>query len=139
MNQNIDQLKFKQLLKQAGFSSTKPRSELFRILNDYGQPIDIKVINNQLSADRASIYRNLELFTKLKLVNRVSIGWKTYYELSETFKPHHHHLICKNCSSVVGIDDLEIEAAINLITAKRRFSPTDHIFEVRGLCQNCQS
>lgn len=80
----------------------------------------------------------MELFIKLNLAKQVNIGWKVYYELSEAFKPHHHHLICTRCGDVKAVDDNEIESVIKSVANENNFEPSDHVFEIKGICAKCR-
>ncbi len=90
--------------------------------------------------DRASIYRTIELFEKLGIVNRLQIGWKYKLELSETFAGHHHHATCLQCEKVIAFEENpELEAGIHKLAEDLGFKLTSHSLELRGLCKDCQN
>gem|GEM_PF-172300 len=85
-------------LKSHGYSVTKSRKTVFMALLDR-EPQSIaeltKIVGD--TTDRASIYRTLELFESLNIVERLPIGWKHKFELSDAFTTHHHHATCIRC------------------------------------------
>jgi len=88
--------------------------------------------------DRASLYRTIDLFEKLGIVQRIYIGWKYKIELSDAFVHHHHHISCLGCGKIVAItEENEIERLIHDLAAKHGFTAENHQLEVRGYCQRC--
>lgn len=85
---------FKSLLKQNGQSVTRARLTVFKAL--LGQePMGMTSLAGRTEdIDRASVYRAVELFERLGIVQRLNTGWKYKLELSDKFNDHHHHLAC---------------------------------------------
>lgn len=129
---------FKTLLQKNNSSITKARVNLFQLLLN-SHPLSMSEIINQVkSSDRASVYRNIDLFQKLGIINRVNIGWKYKLELSDKFVAHHHHLNCLSCNQSISINEHEpIEKLVQTITQKLKFTPQNHHFEIDGLCLDC--
>src|SRR5688572_6926860 len=102
--------KLKTTLKAAKYSATKPRVAVFTQLATHG-PLSVGALAQSLSdtVDRATVYRTVELFEKLGIVNRIWHGFKHQVELSEIFTPHHHHALCQNCGQTVDIASPELE------------------------------
>jgi Fe2+ or Zn2+ uptake regulation protein len=138
MNQEQTLLVLKDILIKNKVSYTKARENIFLAALKAGERVSVAFFNNNVEADRVSVYRNINLFVKLNILKAVNIGWKNYYELGEMFKPHHHHLICSYCHKVESIEDDELEKSLSLICKKRKFKPSEHIFEVHGVCNSCQ-
>jgi Fur family ferric uptake transcriptional regulator len=129
------------VLKKHDYSVTKPRQEVFNALVDSG-PLSMAQLTNKVRAriDRASVYRTVELFEKLGIVNRLQIGWKYKLELSDLFTDHHHHATCLQCGAVIALEEDErLEAGIHELAQNAGFTLSSHSLEIRGLCQNCQS
>lgn len=136
----IDNEKFTNMLKQRKLRLTGARLSLYNFLSDNNQPISINKLVASLSAkaDRASVYRNIELFEKIGIINKVYTGWKYRVELSEQFRPHHHHLSCRKCGKItpISLGD-QMEKAIENFGDKHGFKITDHQIELNGLCRKC--
>ena len=139
MNQQQSLLTLKDILIKHKVSRTKVREGIFLAALKFNKPISVSDLVKDVDVDRASIYRNILLFTELNIFKVINIGWKNFYELGEMFKPHHHHLVCSSCAAVQSIEDYELENLLNLICDKRGFKLVEHLFEVRGLCKNCRS
>ncbi|RYG94537.1 transcriptional repressor, partial [archaeon] len=87
-----------------GYRLTSPRRAVFDVLHSSESPLAIAVIIKACpDVDRVSIYRTLELFTRLGITEIIPFGWKQRYELTSPFKPHHHHLYCTNCGILIDI------------------------------------
>jgi Fur family ferric uptake transcriptional regulator len=129
------------VLKQHGYSLTKTRQQVFNALAD-SDTLTMAQLSRKLShkMDRASVYRTIDLFEKLGIVNRLQIGWKYKLELSEAFAGHHHHATCMQCGVVTAFEeDFDLESDIMKLASDMDFILTSHSLELRGLCKNCQT
>lgn len=131
--------KLKQTLKQAGSSATKSRVEIFTALAQHG-PISANGLIKEVGrkTDRATVYRTIELFEKLGIVNLIWHSAEPLVELSEIFTPHHHHALCQSCGAVTDIYGGELEALLSTLVKKHRFLSLSHTVEISGYCHNCQ-
>ena len=128
-------------LKAHGYSLTKTRQRVFNALAD-SDTLTMAQLTRKLSRkmDRASIYRTIDLFEKLGIVNRLQIGWKYKLELSENFAGHHHHATCMQCGKVIAFEEsVDLEADIMSLANDLNFLTTNHSLELRGLCATCQT
>ncbi len=130
----------KALLKKKGASLTKPRKTVFDLLlNQKPQSTQVLVERAKDKVDRATVYRTLQLFEKLGIVQRLNIGWKYKYELSDIFQGHHHHFHCTNCGTTFSLEpNSMLETMIDTVAAKSEFAPRGHQLEVYGLCPSCK-
>lgn len=129
----------KTILKDNGASLTRSRQLVFDLLLNQG-PQTMQVLTTRAGGevDRATIYRTIELYERLGIVNRLNIGWKYKIELSEIFSGHHHHMHCTKCSKIITLPpSTMLETMIDKIAARTSFSPRGHSLEVYGLCPNC--
>jgi len=118
---------------------TKPRQDIFNALSGAGKPLSIQdLVSLCPEIDRVSVYRTIELFHQLHILDIVHIGWKKQYELAGPFKPHHHHLHCKNCGKTIEINSSKLESFIDELSHEYSFYGTSHKFEVSGLCSLCR-
>lgn len=129
---------FRVILKDSGFSLTRARLKVFEAL--LGQePLSMQqLIEQTRGVDRASIYRTIALFERLDIVQRLSSGWKYRLELTDRFKPHHHHLTCIRCGRTVDMSETELEKLITSLSARYGFAPTAHQIEIQGICRMCR-
>lgn len=131
----------KALLKKQGASLTQPRKIIFDLmLNQKPQGMQVIIERAKGTVNRATVYRTLELFEKAGVVQRLNIGWKYKYELSDVFQEHHHHFHCTNCGTTFKLEpNRMLETMIDSVATKSEFSPRGHQLEVYGLCPNCRS
>ena len=118
---------------------TEPRRDVFRILEARDQPLTLgEIIKSSQFAERTSVYRTLQLFTKLGIVDLVQVGWKQRYELADPFKPHHHHLVCVKCGELVDLDSSKLEKLVNKLAGAHNYTLTAHHVELQGICNKCR-
>ena len=131
---------FRQILSDNNHSLTKPRLLIFEALLNQ-EPRSVAELHSLLtgSIDRVTLYRCLDLFEKLGIVQRVYVGWKYKIELTDLFSHHHHHISCLHCGKLSAItEDEELEALIRALAARQEFTAERHQLEIQGLCANCQ-
>lgn len=130
-----------EVLKENGYSLTSPRKVVFEALRHHEPQTMHEIIAACADKiDRASVYRTLALFEQFGIVQRLQIGWKYKLELSDQFSHHHHHLSCMRCGATIAIhEDPALEKRIQALARAQGFQAVDHQFEVRGICEKCQS
>jgi Fur family ferric uptake transcriptional regulator len=130
--------RFKQLLKDQRQSVTAARLAVFDALAG-GEPRGMQELAAAVpQIDRASVYRAIELFERLHVIQRVHTGWKFKVELSDHFAEHHHHLTCTSCGQVISISEAALEEVVGQLGATHGFRPTAHQIEIQGICRACQ-
>lgn len=129
----------KTTLKDRGYSLTLVRRTVFEILCDHDALSMSELIDKVgVVADRASVYRTVQLFELLGIIHRVQIGWKYKLELSDAFASHHHHLTCLNCGAVIPLhEDKALEKELAKLAHQNHFQATGHQLEIRGFCRDC--
>lgn len=136
---------FKDVIKHNNLKYTKQREALLESLyknNKHLTPEDIffdaKKRYPKLNIGIATVYRTLNLLEDAKMVTSISFGAQgKKYELA--IKPHHEHLICKNCGKIVEFEDEIIEERQRQIAKKHKFKLASHILQLYGICQDCQN
>lgn len=137
----VDDLLFSEILKKNNLRLTYERKALYQSLASHDTPVSLKHLASSLSEkmDIVTVYRNIEIFENIGVINKVYTGWKYRIELSEQFRPHHHHLTCERCGKVIPIKLGEnMERTITNFGKKHGFKIKSHEVELRGLCQNCR-
>jgi Fur family transcriptional regulator, ferric uptake regulator len=130
---------FTSMLKASGQSVTKSRVAIFEALLGK-EPMSMHdLVGKVRGVDRASVYRSIELFERLGIVQRLHTGWKYKLELSDKFNEHHHHLSCVRCGRTTAMNESELELIIRRIAAHHGFWPSSHQIEVQGLCAECRA
>lgn len=127
-------------LEKNRLSRTKEREVLFSILKKLNEPCTVTELVTKTAdiMDKSTVYRNIDLFEKIKITKRVYSGFKYSIELSDQFSPHHHHFTCTNCGSVTSF--IEPQSLMNEFTNLEKIlnsKISSHSLELRGLCRNC--
>ncbi len=129
----------KTTLSESGYSFTGPRRLVFDVLQMHG-PLSVAAISRFLNetVDKASVYRTVEVFERLGVVNRMWHGFKSTVELSEIFTPHHHHAVCQQCGATIDLTSEHLERAVAALARDHNFMPLQHVVELQGYCKDCQ-
>ncbi len=127
------------IFSNAKLRLTTPRIAIFNALKESDTPLSTtELIAACPDIDKVSVYRTVKLFESLSIVSPIARGWKQLYELSAPFQPHHHHMVCEKCGSVVDLQSSAIENLVQNLSKQYSFSSTSHHFEIQGVCRNCQ-
>ena len=129
---------FSMRLRQNGYSITAPRQLIFERLMKREKQSMNELLKHCQKIDRASVYRTIELFEQLGIVQRVYSGWKYQLELGEDFQDHHHHALCRICSKHINLpEDIILEKQIERLAETHHFSLERHSLELQGICEDC--
>lgn len=130
-----------QLLRDAGYKLTAPRLTILQLLEESGGHITSSELLEQLeqrdpSIGRASVFRTLELMTKLGIVwTGVQGGSTVHYMLMPG--GHHHHIICTNCGKVIEFETCRLDSLISSLQQQFGFQIEGHLLELYGRCKEC--
>lgn len=87
---------------------------------------------------RASVYRTLDLLTRLGICQAATLGGSLVrYMLAPTGA--HHHLVCSRCQRWLEFDTCGLTPLIPELEARTGFRIHGHLLEAYGLCPECQS
>lgn len=133
------QRKLEKILRDNGASVTTPRLAVLEHMLGR-EPVTVGALTKSLGAtiDRASVYRTVNLFQQLGIVQRLNIGLKYKLELSDVFAEHHHHFTCTHCGKVTAISERALERFVDRLSEHYGFLANEHQFEVQGYCKACR-
>lgn len=134
---------FKKILKDNALKFTTQRECVLRTLynNDHHYTpeqlyMEIKETYPELSIGIATVYRTLNLLEESGMVTSISFGIQgKKFELAN--KPHHDHIICKQCGKIVEFEDQYVEQRQIEIAQKYGFTLTGHLMQLYGTCNEC--
>jgi Fur family transcriptional regulator, ferric uptake regulator len=86
----------------------------------------------------ASVYRALELLTRMGLVRRVELAEAAAYEPALPGGEHHHHVVCDRCGKVSPFEDEALERAIDRLAGRLEYDVGGHDVVLRGACADCR-
>ena len=127
-------------LQAHGHRLTRPRRSIIETLITQSRAMTASDLHRALAArgvSLASIYRTLELLTRLGLAEPVrQAGEEARYIVCQP--GHHHHVICTRCWHVADVDACLIEPVAAAIHDATSFEIDSHILEFYGRCRACQ-
>jgi Fur family ferric uptake transcriptional regulator len=130
-------------LGRAGLRLTEPRravAELVAARQGHFTAADLvdDARRGQVGVGRATVFRTLDAFASLGLVERVDLpdGGHAYVACDPV---HHHHAICTGCGRSFDVDDAGLGEVLSGIGRRSGFRVTAHRLEIFGLCAACQA
>ncbi len=86
---------------------------------------------------RATLFRALELFAQLGVVERLDLpsGEHAYVRCEPS---HHHHVICLRCGRTVEVEGCGMPELIREVAARTGFQVERHRLELYGICPTCR-
>jgi Fe2+ or Zn2+ uptake regulation protein len=137
----------KRRMTECGQRYTRGRERLLETLASLDTPATIPTILGAApNLAQSSLYRNLVVLQAAGLVSKVDVGDdRAYYELSELLtSDHHHHLVCRECRTVVDITlssrtERAIERGLGDAARDAGFQLEDHRVDLVGVCATCHA
>ncbi len=129
-------------LDDAGYFITEPRrvvAEMVASRDSHFTANDLvgEAKRGRLGVGRATVFRALELFEQLGLVERLDLpnGEHAYVVCQPA---HHHHVICTNCGRSAEVGDLGISSIAAEVESQTGFTLDSHRIELFGVCPECR-
>ena len=125
-----------------GHPLTNQRRLLLELLRDSEGHVDAKELYRRASArdesiSPATVYRSLNLFKELGLVDEMRLGKiRCYYEIKQS--PEHQHLICRGCGKVMEFQSPYFQKLIDAVRQERGFKVTKAELYLEGYCSGCE-
>ncbi len=131
-------------LGEAGYRLTEPRRIVADLVAEHeghftANDLIAEAQRRDLGIGRATIFRALDLFTELQLLERIDLpnGDHAYVPCLPGY--HHHHVICQRCAKVTEVRDLGLGDAIAGMERTTGWTVQKHRLELYGLCPECQT
>src|SRR5258708_29959121 len=129
-------------LREAGYKLTNPRLTILELLGESGGHITsaelLSLVEERApSIGRASVFRTLDLMTRLGIIwTSVQGGSTVHYMLMP--RGHHHHIVCTNCNKLIEFCDCRLDALITQVEQKYGVHVEGHLLELYVRCNDCQ-
>jgi Fur family ferric uptake transcriptional regulator len=130
-------------LDDAGYFVTEPRRVVAGMVAERNSHFTANELvdeakRSRLGVGRATVFRALELFEQLGLVERLDLpnGEHAYVVCQPA---HHHHVICTVCGRNAEVGDLGIDSIAGDVESQTGFSIDSHRIELYGLCPECRA
>jgi len=100
-----------------------------------------KLLEKRYRISKATVYRTVELLSKLGFLRRLEFGEGVYrYELATPdAETVHQHVICRNCGELLEIDEQLVKQLVKNVEKQTGYIVTDYDVKFFGLCPKCQS
>ena len=131
-----------QTSQMQGHPLTTQRRLLLELLRGAEGQIDAKELYRRASVrdesiGPATVYRSLNLFKELGLVDEMRLGKiRCYYEIKQS--PEHQHLVCQGCGKVIAFQSPLIGQLIEAVRREHRFNVTKAELYLEGYCLECE-
>ena len=125
----------------SGRPVTSQRKLLLSLIKKAGGHISAKELYRRASRKNesislATVYRTLQLFKELGLVEERRLGQGyCYYEVKES--ADHQHLVCRSCGKVIEFESPLIHKLVEKLQHDHGFNFTKIELYMEGYCQQC--
>ncbi len=121
---------------------TKQRRLLLELIDHAGGHVDAKELyrrasNRSQAISLATVYRSLNLFKQLGLVNERRLGKRRcFYEMKQPLE--HQHLVCKGCGKVIEFESPLVRKLVEKVRRLHCFNVTNAELYLEGYCEKCK-
>ena len=130
-------------LDRAGQRHTAPRRAVAELIAGRTGPFtaaDLVAASGagRIGIGRATIFRTLDLFASLGLVERIDLpdGGHAYLACEPA---HHHHVVCVRCGRATGVEDCGMSRVAAEVARRSGYRVSSHRLEMFGTCPGCQA
>lgn len=129
-------------IKPIKLRNTKTRLCVETLLQKQRLPLGLdeiyhKVKRHSPKTAYSTVYRIIKKLEDGRMVVRTD--WKDRGGKFEwANRPHHHHIVCERCDSVVDINDKVLNFSEKNIRKNTGYRITHHSIELMGVCAPCQ-
>jgi Fur family ferric uptake transcriptional regulator len=120
---------------------TQARESVLGVLEKSPLPLSVKDILGQVHGkgiNLASIYRATDLFAERNVIFAVeSSDGVRRYELSDRYRPHHHHVVCRECGEIRDVSGCGVKGLEERAARSTGFKILSHQLSLIGLCPQC--
>ena len=132
------------LFRQNGYRLTSQRMALLQTLTDHkGEHLSARQITENVrsrdqNVDTATVYRTLELFTKLHIVNEIKGATGSSYQIVPVGDKH-NHIVCEECGTTFDYSSQYLEGLRTMLGQDLRFELHLEHSTLSGVCEQCQT
>jgi Fur family ferric uptake transcriptional regulator len=125
-----------------GHPLTSQRRLLLGLLREDEGHIDAKELYRRASAKEksispATVYRTLNLFKELGLVDEIRLGKvRCYYEIKQS--QGHQHLVCQGCGKIIEFQSPYFTKLIKEVQSEHGFNVKKAELYLEGHCPGCE-
>jgi Fur family transcriptional regulator, ferric uptake regulator len=133
-------INFREILAARGGRWTRPRARVLEVFIKDLRPLTPGDVRRRVGrkVNQASVYRNIKRLVEesvLVAVDHTPAGER--YELSEAYRGHHEHLICRDCGQVEDLEECLLGDVSRQVLKRSGFRIDRHELRFFGQCQSC--
>jgi Fur family transcriptional regulator, ferric uptake regulator len=126
----------------AGYRLTRPRCAVAALIGSRSghftaADLLVDARRNRLSLGRATVFRNLDLFTELGALERLDLPNGEHAYVACEPEQHHHHVVCRSCGKSVEVADGSLQSVVAEIATRSGYAIDAHRLELFGTCPQC--
>ena len=130
-------------LREAGYRLTEPRRAVAELLagrtgHFTAGDLLAEAQARDLDIGRATVFRALDLFTDLRVLERIDLPTGDHAYVPCLPEGHHHHVICQRCGQVTDVPDLGLGRSLEAMERSTGWRVDRHRLELYGYCPTCQ-
>ena len=133
---------FVDALGRAGLRVTEPRRVVGTLIASRpshftAADLEGEARRRRVRIGRATVFRALELFTQLGVVERLDLpnGEHAYVQCEPA---HHHHVVCARCGASRDVEGCGMQEVVREVGLRTGYRVEGHRLELYGLCPDCQ-
>lgn len=129
-------------LRDAGYKLTTARTTVLRVIETHeGHMTSAEILDEVAKQDssigRASVFRTLDLLTRLAIIRptyTAGSATPTYVLMPDG---HHHHIVCVQCNQTIEFEDCGLGVLSERLEKEFGVKLTGHLLEFYGVCMAC--
>jgi Fur family transcriptional regulator, ferric uptake regulator len=130
-------------LVHAGHHATRSRVAVAELVSDrvgHFTAADVARLATARGArmGRATVFRTLELFAELGVVERLDLPGGDHAYVACT-PDHHHHVVCSRCGRAAWVSDIGMTDVMHRVADRTGYRIERHRVELYGVCPPCQA
>lgn len=129
-------------LSRQGYRITPQRTMILSIIEKSDEHINAeeiyaKVVAKYPRVNISTVYRTLDLLKQLGLIFEMDLGGgRVGYHPED--KGHHHHLICRQCGTVIDINEAVLFSVKAILLQAFDFDADLRHLAISGFCEKCR-
>ncbi|HID56462.1 TPA: transcriptional repressor [Candidatus Poribacteria bacterium] len=131
-----------EVLRKSGYRTTRQRVAILKALRSSSTHPTAEELYSTVKSQipnisLGTVYRSLDLFEKLGLLRKISLG-----EPPSRYNGNpkmHYHAICLSCGRVFDVDEPVPDDLGKRFSGKTGFEITGYKLEIYGYCKECRS
>jgi len=131
------------MLREQGHRLTPQREMVILALHEADGHLSAEGVYERVQrqnpyVDVSTVYRTLELLREMGIVSQCQVnGHQALFEL--TMRSPHHHLVCRNCKTMLDIASGDLDDLKTLLLERYHFKADLGHLVLEGLCSRCAS